>query len=134
MCYRECILGPLLFILFVNDNDLPLHSNQNLDLYADDPTLHFSSNSINELNHTLSSAMETLNNGVHLTGCWLIKKRLNQWRFARTKRHHPNMFLARVFRSSALQVCRIYNSDIIISIKIASRKTRSTDATNGIYL
>ena len=34
------ILGPLLFILFVND--LPLHSNQNLDLYADDSTLHSS--------------------------------------------------------------------------------------------
>ena len=49
------ILGPLLFILFVND--LPLHSNQNLDLYADDSTLHSSSNSINELNHVLSSAM-----------------------------------------------------------------------------
>jgi hypothetical protein len=49
------ILGPLLFILFVND--LPLHSNQNLDLYADDSTLHSSGNSIKELNNTLSSLM-----------------------------------------------------------------------------
>ena len=70
------ILGPLLFILFVND--LPLHSNPNLDLYADDSTLH-SSHSITQLNHTLSSAMKTLNNGVHLTGWWLIQERLNQW-------------------------------------------------------
>ena len=52
------ILGPLLFILFVND--LPLHSNQNLDLYADmiPPYTPPCSNYINELNyHTLSSAM-----------------------------------------------------------------------------
>ena len=52
------ILGPLLFILFVND--LPLHSNQNLDLYADDSTLHSSSNSINKLNDTLCSAMNNI--------------------------------------------------------------------------
>ena len=52
------ILGPLLFILFFND--LPLHSNQNLDLYADDSTLHSSSNSINKLNDTLCSAMNTI--------------------------------------------------------------------------
>ena len=52
------ILGPFLFILFVND--LPLHSNQNLDLYADDSTLHSSSNSINELNDTLYSAMKNI--------------------------------------------------------------------------
>ncbi len=52
------ILGPLLFILFVND--LPLHSTQNLDLYADDSTLHSSGNSIKEPNDTLSSAMENV--------------------------------------------------------------------------
>ncbi|CAB3994906.1 Hypothetical predicted protein [Paramuricea clavata] len=52
------ILGPLLFILFVND--LPLHSNQNVDLYADDSTLHSSGNSMNQLNCTLSSAMENI--------------------------------------------------------------------------
>jgi hypothetical protein len=52
------VLGPLLFILFVND--LPLHSNQNLDLYADDSTLHSSGNSIKELNNTHSSAMEDI--------------------------------------------------------------------------
>ena len=47
-----------LFYLFVND--LPLHSTQNLDLYADDSTLHSSGNSIKELNDTLSSAMENI--------------------------------------------------------------------------
>ena len=52
------ILGPLLFILFVDD--LPLHSTQNLDLYADDSTFHSSGNSIKELNDTLSSAMENI--------------------------------------------------------------------------
>ena len=52
------IVGPLLIILFVND--FPLHSNQNLDLWADDSTLHSSSNSINELNATLCSAMKNI--------------------------------------------------------------------------
>jgi hypothetical protein len=55
---QESILGPLLFILFVND--LPLHSNQNVDLYADDSTLHSSVNSMNQLNCTLLSAMEDI--------------------------------------------------------------------------
>jgi hypothetical protein len=78
------ILGPLLFILFVNDP--PLHSNQNLDLYADDSTLHSSGNYIKELNNTLSSAMEDIEQWrIHPIGWWLIARRLNQWWFARSK-------------------------------------------------
>lgn len=49
------ILGPLLFIMFVND--LPLHCNQDLDLYADDSTLDSSGSSITELNDKLTSGM-----------------------------------------------------------------------------
>jgi len=49
------ILGPLLFILFVND--LPLCTNLEIDMYADDSTLHTSGNSTNELDRNLSSAM-----------------------------------------------------------------------------
>ena len=40
----ECsILGPLLFILYVNDLPLSI-SNCNTDMYADDSTIHISEN------------------------------------------------------------------------------------------
>jgi hypothetical protein len=46
--------------IFLIVNDLPLHSNQNVDLYADDSTLHSSGDSMNQLNCTLSSAMKDI--------------------------------------------------------------------------
>ena len=52
------ILGPLLFILFVND--IHLHSDLELDLYADDSTSHSSGKTINELNDKLTTAMEDI--------------------------------------------------------------------------
>ena len=52
------ILGPLLFILFVND--IHLHSDPELDLYADDSTSHSSGKTINELNDKLTTAMEDI--------------------------------------------------------------------------
>ena len=52
------MLGPFPLILFVND--LPLHSTQNLGLYADDSTLHSSGNSIKKLNDTLSAGVENI--------------------------------------------------------------------------
>ena len=52
------ILGPLLFILFAND--IHLHSDLELDLYADDSTSHSSGKTINELNEKLTTAMEDI--------------------------------------------------------------------------
>ena len=52
------ILGPLLFILFVND--LPLHTALEVDLYADDLTIHTSGKLIAELNTKLPSDMENV--------------------------------------------------------------------------
>ena len=43
------LLGPLLFLLYIND--LPLYVDHSMsDLYADDTTIHFSSNSISDIN------------------------------------------------------------------------------------
>ena len=46
------VLGPLLFILFIND--LPLHiEHSNIDIFADDATLHNSSKDIRNINNDL---------------------------------------------------------------------------------
>ncbi len=49
------ILGPLLFIVFMND--LPLHMDSSLDMYADDSTLGASEKTIEDLEIKLNSDM-----------------------------------------------------------------------------
>ena len=49
------ILGPLLFIMFIND--LPLYVNSNTDMYADDSTIHTSARTVKELNNKLTEDM-----------------------------------------------------------------------------
>ncbi len=46
------ILGPLLFITFMND--LPLYIDSPLDMYADDSTIHFTGKTIEELESKLN--------------------------------------------------------------------------------
>ena len=53
------ILGPLLFVLFIND--LPLHVHTRLDMFADDTTLLASSANVEELKNTLSSEVSNVN-------------------------------------------------------------------------
>ena len=52
------ILGPLLFIIFVND--LPLYTDSNLDLYAGDSTLHAVAKTVGELNNQLTTEMSCI--------------------------------------------------------------------------
>jgi hypothetical protein len=49
------ILGPLFFILFMND--MPLHVNNNLDMYADDSTVHASGKTIPQIQQALENDM-----------------------------------------------------------------------------
>ncbi len=49
------ILGPLLFLAFIND--LPLYGNANTDIYADDLTIHTSASTIEKLNVKLTDDM-----------------------------------------------------------------------------
>ena len=54
------ILGPLLFILFIND--LPLHiKNGNLSIYADDTTHIVSHKDINEISKILKGELQVVN-------------------------------------------------------------------------
>ncbi len=52
------ILGPLLFILHMND--LPLHVQGNLDLYADDSTLNAHGKTIHEIEMSLNADLQCI--------------------------------------------------------------------------
>ena len=63
------ILGPLLFILFMND--LPLHVDSELDMYADDSTLCATGETVEELDLKLNDDMDCVNdwcNDNHMVG------------------------------------------------------------------
>jgi len=54
------IIGPLLFILFIND--LPLSTSLNIDMYADDSTLYTRGTSVDELSDKLTMALGNVQN------------------------------------------------------------------------
>ena len=55
------ILGPLLFILFIND--LPLQNlNVNIDMYADDTTVHTSGRSVMQIQNQLNTDLSVISN------------------------------------------------------------------------
>ena len=62
------ILGPLLFILFVNDIQSVVEGSQ-IDLYADDTTIQSADKDINNIEKKLNKDLENINN-------WLVKNRL----------------------------------------------------------
>ena len=52
------ILGPLLFILYMND--LPLHIDNNIDMFADDSTLYTSGHNVDDIQHSLQTNLNTV--------------------------------------------------------------------------
>ena len=54
------ILGPLLFLIYINDIAFDITSN--IDLYADDSTVHKSGSNVNEIQHTLQINLEIIDN------------------------------------------------------------------------
>ena len=56
-----CLLGPLLFLIYIND--LPLHvKHSSLSLFADDATLHKSARNVNDVKQPLCSDVDNVNN------------------------------------------------------------------------
>ncbi len=55
------ILGPLLFIVFINDLPLSIPHGE-LDMYADDLTITASAKTIGQLNENLNEAMDKVSN------------------------------------------------------------------------
>ncbi len=53
------ILGPLLFLIFIND--LPLYVNSDFYMYADDSTLHAAAKTLDELELILNNDVECFN-------------------------------------------------------------------------
>lgn len=64
------ILGPLLFIMFIND--LPLYTNSaNTDMYADDTNLYFSGESKSEIERNLQISLNSLSTWCKYNGMLL---------------------------------------------------------------
>ena len=52
------ILGPLLFLIYINDISLNISSNCDIDLYADDSTIHHTNTDINKINMYLQESVD----------------------------------------------------------------------------
>lgn len=55
------ILGPLLFLIYINDIAFDVTSTSNIDLYADESTLYKSGTCVNDLQNTLQTNLESIN-------------------------------------------------------------------------
>ena len=108
------ILGPLLFLLFIND--LPLYTNNVCtDLYADDTTLYDIQDSMKQIENNLQSALNNLhvwctNNGMILNSS-KTKVLLVTTNQKRQRLHNENLNLK--FNSEFLDMI---SNDKILSI------------------
>ena len=57
-------LGPLLFLLFINDVPLSLHDSK-VNMYADDTSLAYASNSIDDIMKSMNTELENLRKWMH---------------------------------------------------------------------
>ena len=66
------ILGPLLFIIYMNDiSRLPVPLTSNLLLFADDTVLYYSDTCMKNLYSTMQNDLDMVIIGAHLTNCAL---------------------------------------------------------------
>ena len=87
------VLGPLLFLLYINDLPL-LVKHSNLSLFADDATLHKSGGSVENVSTHLSSDVENIN-----TWCYENYMTINENKVKPCLLEHPRSF--QDYRSAA---------------------------------
>jgi hypothetical protein len=66
----DIVLGPLLFLLYVNDLPLYLHETI-LELYADDTTIHTSNESVHIINNKFQNDLVQVKNWCKNNDIWL---------------------------------------------------------------
>ena len=88
------ILGPLLFLVYVND--MPQAAKSNLFLYADDSCLMYQNGSVEEIEKKLNKGFENVCN-------WFVENRLST-HFGALGRIEPNLFFLQVNVKQHLQV------------------------------
>ena len=52
------IIGPLLFVIYINDISSIIHPHSNIDLYADDSTIHKSDNNVQNIQNCLQQSID----------------------------------------------------------------------------
>ena len=80
------ILGPLLFIIYINHNDIPeISSIAKFILYADDANIIVTANTIEEVYNQIVSLIDNLEDWVHCNGLTLKLKKTNYLIFSWSK-------------------------------------------------
>ena len=87
------ILGPLLFLVYVND--MPQAAKSNLFLYADDSCLMYQNGSVEEIEKKINKGFEDVCN-------WFVENRLSI-HFGALGRIEPNLFFLQVNVKSKVQ-------------------------------
>lgn len=122
------ILGPLLFLLFIND--LPLYTgNVFTDLYADDTTLYCTGNSLAFIQHKLQVALDNLEKWCKSNGMVInISKTKIMLITTKQKRAHLDNDLLHLTYNSA--VLSNTSCDKILGVHIDNNLTWSTHIEN----
>ena len=80
------ILGPFLFVIYMND--LPLHiSNSNVELFADDATLYASGRTLNEVEQQLGDETIPLVQWINDNSMVLSKEKTKAMAVATSRKH-----------------------------------------------
>ena len=126
---RGSIVGPLLFILYMND--LSLHLDNNIDMFADDSTLYTSGHNVDEIQRSLQTNLNAVTTwcednrmvlNVAKTKCMLIT--------TKQRRHHlRNNQLAITLNDQELQQVKQHK---VIGV-VVDENLQWREHVNGVF-